>query len=531
MKDLAASSIVRHFADALGGQDEAAWLAAALACWATQEGHVCADLTQALGWGPWGERLDEAARRDFLLKLPKLAIVGDGQADTPLVWEEGRLFLRRYYEDERRIAHALIRRSSHVMPIDEGERERLDVLFPDPDQRRAAEVALSRAFAVISGGPGTGKTHTLARIIQLLHEKQPDLRLALAAPTGKAAARMQEALSLAGCKTRAGEAKTLHRLLGARADGRGFHYGADRPLPVDLVVLDEASMIDVALMRRLLDALPGKARLVLLGDRDQLAAVEAGAVFAELCAHPRLQENVVTLSRQYRFAADSALGRLAAALRRGDGEESLAILRENDQALGWQTRRDWPALVASAKAGFAPLAEALTQRMGETALFSRLAAFRVLCAHREDAGHLNAALLESDGGLPRVGTPIMVTKNEPFLGLFNGDVGLVLKQEGGLREVCFPTQEGSRRVPLARLSSWMPAWAMTVHKAQGSEFEDVMIVLPERPSPVTTRELVYTAVTRARRRCTLWCSAEVLVAALSTPTRRMSGLAARLAQA
>lgn len=521
-------AIVRHFATVLAGGERDAWLAAALACLAVQEGHVCADLATDAGWGPWAAELDEDARASFRLRLPQLSIIGGPAEEKPLVWDGQRLYLRRYYAYERAIAGEVARRVELAFPQGEAPRKAAQWLA-DPDQRHAAMLALGKGLALITGGPGTGKTFTLARILQLLRDEQPGLTVALAAPTGKAAARVMESLAEAGIVRPGFEAQTIHRLLGASADGRRFRFGRQRPLPADLVVVDEASMIDVALMARLLSALPQTARLILLGDPDQLAAVEAGAVFAELCGHPRLAGNVAHLTRQRRFAADSAIARLADGLRRGDGEACLAALKEESAELGWRQRRDIAAVIAAARASFAPLRAAAAAQRPTSELIAHLAAFRVLCAHREDAQTINVALSAEDGGLPAPGTPILVTRNDAFAGVHNGDVGIVVATEEGSRRVCFPAEEVVRCLPLARLSAWEPAWAMTVHKAQGSEFAEVAFVLPEKPSPVTTRELVYTALTRARKRCVFWGEAAVLRAAVTTHSRRMSGLAAMLA--
>ena len=225
-------SVVAHFARFLGKEDPLAEQAAALAALATQAGHVCADLDCEAGWGPWGAELDATARAEWRARLPELASVGAADDWTPLVWDGRRLYLRRYFEYERRVAADLLARSAAPATLDADDEARLAERFADAGQRAAARIALTHRLALISGGPGTGKTHTLARIIGLLQLSHPGLRIALAAPTGKAAARMGEALLAAGVAVKGdgGGARTVHRLLGVRADGAGFQHHRERPL-------------------------------------------------------------------------------------------------------------------------------------------------------------------------------------------------------------------------------------------------------------------------------------------------------------
>jgi len=513
-------AIIRHFARVLGGGDARAGRAAALACTAAQAGHVCADLDHEAGWGPWAAEMDDAARADFRAALPGLAIIG-GDADwTPLTWDGRRLYLRRYRDYETRVAADLRRRAGRHVPLLASRRARLDEMLPDSGQRAAACIALERGLCLISGGPGTGKTHTLARIIGLLHEMAPALTIGLAAPTGKAAARMAEALAAAGVAQPGAGAMTLHRLLGMRPDGSCRH-GRDNPLALDVLVVDEASMIDLALMARLLDALPATARLILLGDRDQLAAVEAGAVFADFCASAALADCLAILTTSFRFGG--VIGALAAALRAGEADAALDLLRVADGAVEWQPEAGGRALAAAARAGYAPYLAAVAQGLPPAALFERFAGFRVLCAHRQDVDLVNRALRAHEGIAP--GLPLMATKNDPVIRVFNGDIGLALPDPAdGALKACFAGEEGFRWIPLSRLPDWEPAWAMTVHKAQGSEFARVLLALPGQASPVLTRELVYTGVTRARAGVALWAGEAVLRAAIGQRAERMSGL-------
>jgi len=517
--------VVSHFARFLGKGDPLAEQAAALAALATQAGHVCADLDLEAGWGPWAAALGAAACAELRAGLPALDCVGDADDWTPLVWDGRRLYLRRYFDYERRVAADLLARSIAPATPSGDDEARLAEGFPDAGQRAAARIALTHRLALISGGPGTGKTHTLARIIGLLHTRHPGLRIRLAAPTGKAAARMGEALLAAGVAVAAG-ACTVHRLLGVRGDG-SFQHHRERPLAVDVLVIDEASMIDLSLMAHLLDALPVTARLILLGDQNQLSAVEAGAVFADLCSSPLLAPCVAALTTSFRFRGGSGIGELAERLRSGDAVGALALLQTQADDLVWQVQGDRHSLIDAARAGYRDYRQAVAERQPTQALFAQFDRFRVLCAHRQDAAALNRAL-SGDILRPVEGTPLMVLRNDAHLQVFNGDIALVLNDPADNHlKACFPG-EVPRWVALHRLPEWEPAWAMTVHKSQGSEFDQVFLSLPDSVSPVATRELVYTGITRAKRRVILRASANTLDAAISQRAGRMSGLRERL---
>ena len=572
MAKLVIPPIVAHLSRYLGGDDPAARLAVALACQATQDGHVCADLDQEAGWGPWAGEMDDGQRDKLRNRLRNLAIVGGADDPTPLVWDGRRLSLRRYWAYEQQVALDLLARATAPTVLDAEMEAALLGSFTDAGQRAAARIGLVNRLALISGGPGTGKTTTLARLIALLHRQAAQagaapLRIALAAPTGKAAARMSEALGATGAtgaSAPAQSAMTLHRLLGMRADGSGFHHCRERPLTVDVLVIDEASMIDLSLMAHLLAALPAAARLILLGDRDQLAAVEAGAVFADLCASERLAPCVATLTASFRFAGTSGIGRLAESLRLGDAlgaiDQLQAAAQETCRAapsvswpleggsphsgdfgvgtidLDWQAQIAPQALAAAVRDGYQAYREGVAEGLPVGELFERFSRFRVLCAHRQDVAVLNRALTPPDEVLRQPGMPVMVVRNDPLLRLYNGDIGLALPDpvDGNLK-VCFAGNgDGasieSRWIPFARLPDWEVAWAMTVHKAQGSEFARVLLALPAAASPVVTRELVYTGVTRARKHLSLWATESVLQAACANRAGRMSGLCDKLGE-
>ncbi|MBB5349480.1 exodeoxyribonuclease V subunit alpha [Desulfoprunum benzoelyticum] len=488
--------------------------------------------------------------------LSRSPLVSDGGVPAPLVLHAGYLYLHRYYRYERRLADQLLHLAQvrHQVP---GLEALLDSCFPVEEaehdrQRLAARLALTRSLTLITGGPGTGKTFTVARILALLLRVHgPGLRLALAAPTGKAAMRLRESIAngiatldlppaLAAAVP--AQAATLHRLLGVRADSSRFRHEAGNPLPADVVVVDEASMIDLALMSKLVDALGPTARLILLGDRDQLASVESGAVLAD-CSRS-LPDNTVELDRTYRF--DHGISQLATLINSQDGGGAWDLLDRNAADSVSLVRGDF---VDQAVARYRDYMTAAVQAEDATeiqGLFTLLNRFRVLCAvhhGRQGTALVNAAIEDGlrDAGcsIPSddpwyPGRPILVTRNDYSLDLFNGDVGICLpdRSRDGRSTVWFERPDGRLRSVLpSRLPQCETVFAMTVHKSQGSEFDEVLVVLPEHGSPVLSRELVYTAITRARTSVRISARREVLALAAGRSLDRFSGLAAMLDQA
>lgn len=574
-----------------GSEDGALALAAALVSRASAEGNICLDLAGLAG-GPAAE--DEASPRCPALKpwisaLRQSAVVGAPGEWRPLVLDGSRLYLHRHWDAEQGLARFLRERLPGPLPaVDVARlREGIERLFPrgggETDwQRVAAAVAVLQPFCVITGGPGTGKTTTAAGILALLLEQSEGrpARIALAAPTGKAAARLQEAIRESAGRIAAPEAvretlaameaSTLHRLLGRRAGSppRGREEG--EPLPFDAVLVDEASMVSLQLLYGLVRTLSADARLILLGDRDQLASVEAGAVLGDLCGQRRdrpysvpageaiarasgetvplpadgespspVGDCIVELRRNWRFGAESGIGELSRAVREGSREEALSILEGGGRGdLGFRPvprPRDLSrALRDIVTAGYGDY----MQGDGPAAIFLRFNRFRILCALREgpwSVGALNAAvqaILAREGRLRPgrlwyEGRPVMVTRNDYGLRLFNGDVGIALADPGagGDLRVFFPAPDGTMRTfEPYRLPEHETAFAMTVHKSQGTEFDRVLLVLPETDARVLTRELLYTGVTRARKRVDLWAGGEALRAALSRRIERVSGL-------
>ncbi|MDP3815625.1 exodeoxyribonuclease V subunit alpha [Pseudomonas sp.] len=589
--DLPLGPLERALVDSLQRLDPAAspvvLASAALLCMALDKGDVCLPLARLAGQRPWGEHaFCLPALAEWQAQLEASVLVGGDGDFTPLILDHGRLYLARYQAYERQLAEQLLSRAADLPVVDEAQlSESLSRLFAfnalsqagqQPDwQRLAAAQAVRRKLAVISGGPGTGKTTTVVRLLAALLEQPGGERLAigLAAPTGKAAARMAEAIRNAKADLPVSaaikaalpeEARTLHRLLGSRGDSPQVRHHAANPLALDVLVVDEASMVDLALMAKLIDALPASARLILLGDKDQLCAVEAGAVFAELCegrgfdaqaaadlqrltgqqvpvAEPssKLGDAVVLLTHSHRFAGDSGIGELARRINGGDGAGTLKLLQEQRSDLAWNAQPTPADLLERLDQGYAPyLAAAKTGDPAAT--FAAFNDFRALCAQREGAWGVAGINEELEARIKRrsqvasrerwyVGRPIMVRQNDYALGLFNGDIGICLQTDHGLR-VFFEGEEGFRPFAPARLPSHDSAFAMTVHKSQGSEFREVLLVLPEQPSPLLSRSLFYTGITRAKHKVAIWGLAPRLAEAVNTRAERAAGLAERLAR-
>lgn len=589
--DVAFVSWLMRAADVVAGvTDDAVLLLAALASNQHGQGHLRLDLDlllrepASLGLDTSAGQalmalLHDRARVDLPALLRASGLVADAAAAstvaTPLVLDGHGLYLRRAWRNEVLVAEDLRERMRAPVLQDDpaGLRPLLDRLFPPdtarPDtgvdwQKVACALAVRQCFTVITGGPGTGKTTTVVKLLGLLQSLalasggQPQ-RIALAAPTGKAAARLNESVAGAVAELPLADAvkvfiptevSTVHRLLGARGASRRFRHDAANPLLLDVLVIDEASMLDLELMAAVLAALPASARLILLGDKDQLASVEAGAVLGDLCARAEaggytpalaawltamtgadlrpwrlpdavpaqtLDQHVVMLRHSHRFDAERGIGRLATALQAGQGGAPglLASCAPEVRPVRREVLLDGYAGFRAALAQQpSAQADAVAWDAWALSLLQVFDRFRILCAVRQGPTGVTGvnAAVEAHLALPsatspwHVGRPVMVTQNDHALGLMNGDIGLVLPQPdpdgGGMRlRVAFRSTQadaGVRWFLPARLPAHETVYAMTVHKSQGSEFERVGMIFPDGVSPVMTRELLYTALTRAK---------------------------------
>lgn len=458
-------------------------------------------------------------------------VAESAESFLPLVLDgAGRLYLHRYADYERRLATKINERVS------------------------------TDRFSVIVGGPGTGKTHSILQILIDRMTRNPELRIALAAPTGKAAQRMEESIcrgiSLIEAPGPVVEdiprvAMTLHRLLGSRGDSAFFRHDATNPLPFDLVIVDEASMVDLPLMSKLLDALPQNGELLVVGDPDQLSSVEAGAVLADIVAAAEsaasadgpLAKNVRRLRTQYRYGNNSGIGRLCDAIRSGDVATVMGVLQDSTYAdVRWQplpTHKELGVQLRQSKT-FGLLREIFLTKDPKAQL-ALLSQSRILCPTRlgtygvQSINTIVERLLQAEELIDTdqadyPGRPVLVVRNDYGLQLFNGDTG-VITESPSVEDLQVYFQHGraeGRRIAASRLPPNQTSFAMTVHRCQGSEFDRVLLLLPPGNSPILTRELLYTAVSRAKADVEIWCDREALEIACTRRMRRSSGLQDRL---
>jgi len=566
------------FARLRPGESDEVLLALAVAARGPRLGHVCVQLDQVLLSTP-GDDVSTAVTLPWpdpqswyeALATSELVTTPQNHLDAPLrplVCDGERIYLHRYHRAELEVAEDLSRRARLGSEPDPALEEILDALFghdetTGPDlQREAARTALGGGISVIAGGPGTGKTRTVARLLAaaaiLAARSGRSPRIALAAPTGKAAARMTEALRAAVADvddgvldpTVAGElrdtvAVTLHRLLGHRP-GRGFRHDPHDPLPHDVVVVDETSMVSLPLLAALLAAVRSDTTLVLVGDPAQLASIEAGTVMADIVGPSTdgtgpLAGRVTVLTRSRRFGSDSGIAALADAVRHGDADRALSVLTDRRDDVAWVSGVDTSDAAALDATVVSAAVEVVHHaRAGEAdAALDAATRLKVLAATRlgpsglsDWSGRIEVGVSAAIPGFGQdrgwaIGRPVIVTANDPVNHLANGDVGVVV-DHGGVRSVAFAAADDIRFVPLARLDRIESWWAMTIHKSQGSEFDHAVVALARAGSPIMTRELLYTAVTRARERVTILGDEAAVRSAVGRPILRASGLRDRL---
>jgi exodeoxyribonuclease V alpha subunit len=560
--------VARRLTELAGEPDEWVALATALAVRGPRLGHVYVDIATihdtvtvdtdepvdltALPWPPadaWLERLQASG----------LVTVGEnGPADRPLRLVDTALYLDRYWREERQVAADVIAlRDGPPITVNEPLlTDGLTRLFqgddPDNRQRAAAETAVRSRFAVVAGGPGTGKTTTVARILVLLIEQSTEPPLvALAAPTGKASARLTEAVHEEAAKldisedirTRlaALEASTLHRLLGWRPGTHSrFRHDRTNRLPHDVVIVDETSMVSLSLMARLVESVRPEARLILVGDPGQLTSIEAGAVLGDIVG-TEAAPGIVVLNRVHRFGG--AIARVAEAIRHGDADATIEALDDVTWIPVDPATPESQAALAPVRDGAIECFRVVTEaaHAGEAAeAIAALGAFRVLCAHRQGpygvtswTSRIETWLAEAlDAFAPDgdwyPGRPLLVTENDYGLGLYNGDTGVVIAGDDGHLTAAFERRGEVAEFSPTRLAAVDTVYAMTVHKSQGSQFDTAAVLLPDVTSPILTRELLYTAVTRARRHLVLVGTEAAVRSAVERPVARASGLRWRL---
>ena len=553
--NLADVHVAKTLARVCGEEDPSVLLAAALAVRAPRLGHVCLELPSvAATVAPEEdaevsvEALEWPAVESWLEALGRSGLVGE---HAPLHLEEGRLYLNRSWRAEQLVIRSLLERVSAETPaVDEAALERALSSMNDEHQRRAVEVSVRRRLSVIAGGPGTGKTTTIKKMLEVLREQAVALnqdapQVALVAPTGKAAQRVTESVADDDFK-----ATTIHKLL-RREPGNAtrFRHNARNPLPHDVVIVDETSMVSLDLMAKLLDAVRPDARLVLVGDPDQLVSVESGAVLGDIVGPVRsggasgpMADAIVVLQRGWRN--EGGIADLATAIQTGSAEKVLAVLEAGRKELTWLPVDI--AVMEGREAALAPVCEVVVEagrRLIEAAhagdadaALRCLDEVRLLCAHRRGSYGVEQWVAQAEKWLALdlvdfdptqgwyVGRPLLVTQNDYQLGVLNGDTGVTIVEPDGRLQVAFRQADGIRCIPPSRLENVQTVHAMTIHKSQGSQFDTVVALLPDPTSKILTRELLYTAVTRAKTRLILAATAETITAAVERPVVRSSGL-------
>ncbi|PHS69342.1 MAG: exodeoxyribonuclease V subunit alpha [Methylophaga sp.] len=539
-------------------------ITAALLSDANSKGHVCLNLAHVIDNEAYVSLALPEQLAEWVQRLKQSHVVGEAGDFTPLILtDQGLLYLYRYWLDEQNVANAIRHRCQSISLINQQQIQQEFANWPSNIegidwQKVAVFMALTRQFSVISGGPGTGKTTIVLRLLSMLFTQNKQFKVALTAPTGKAAARLQQAINNSGFESL--EAKTLHRLLGITIDNQQGRYNAQQPLPVDIVIIDEASMIDISLMAILMKSLPVKARVVLLGDSQQLASVESGAVLANLCQQHMsfstgfcsdlaavtdikinasqhntvLIDGVVELQHSYRFEQQSDIGRLATAVQSGNLQSVFEVISTAQTSL-WQQQCDPNSILASVTALYQPFFDAVNSGADALTCLQLFEQQRVLCALKNGSQSVQSVnglierVIQKQGWRTKQdfyhGRPIMVIQNDHRQHLFNGDTGVILRDESGELRACFIFDNVLHWFDLARLPAHETAYAITIHKSQGSEFDNVLVLLAEEESPLLTRELLYTAITRAKKQVMLLCSEEILSKTVTTQHQRETGLA------
>lgn len=531
---------------------------------------------------------------------------------SPIILDNELLYLQRMWSYEEKVAQ-FFRQEHAIVDLDENDLIKvLNALFPATKesqetnwQKVAASVAITSPISIISGGPGTGKTTTVAKIlaafVMLTSNEKPIIQLA--APTGKAAARLTESLGNALAQLNLSEeenkwmpkqAQTIHRLLGAQPESQQVRYHKDNPLQLDILVVDEASMVDLPMMARLIDALPPKCHVIFLGDKDQLASVEAGAVLGDICRFSEegfsqkrfdqinhltqgelvkstdiipvsqtpvsvVSDSLCLLRKSYRFGENSGIGQLAFAVNKGQTKTAIALLKKAEVSsqqleialepqdvsfIALESKERYLLMIQDAVNAYREYLTLVFQKASPDIILNAFNQYRLLCARREGPFGVSGLNDRIEMFLHRqrlirrpthsyqsdyIGRPIMIQRNDSTLGLFNGDIGIMLNNDEGEMKAFFQLPDGKlKAIQPSRLPQHETAYVMTVHKSQGSEFTHTALVLPDKFSPVVSRELLYTALTRAKQKLSLYASESMVKMAIKTRIQRRSGLIDKL---
>lgn len=588
-------AIAYHFATYIyeKSADDKVALAAALLSWQNTQGHICIELNDYANKAIQFKQGEDSeiiapAISPWLLALSSHPWVSSN-FPSPMILEDTRVYLGKYWKFESLLVTAINNRLNATITIDTLQlTSGLQRLFPKTEQQTdwqavAASIALLNKFVVISGGPGTGKTSTVIRILALLLAQNPTMNIALVAPTGKAAARLAESIRDGKQNTRLSAltaeekdlipetAKTIHRFL--KYSPKGFHHNAHNIVPVDTLVVDEASMVDLSLMTRLLTAIPETTHVILLGDRDQLSSVEAGSVLGDITGHGRdiqysqafiqqledigainkgdllspettpakIMQSIALLHKSYRFDDNSGIGQCAKLVNKNKGKQALfdVLLNSDYPDANWIDSDNESIDQPSLNWAIAHYQHYFTHKLVDDALHS-FEQFRILSAVRTGAfgvDSLNTLIIEKltrskliDSSEEFHGKPIMITQNDYELDLFNGDIGLMWRDKSNQQlRAYFRSIDGQiRSVPIRHLPQHETAFAMTIHKSQGSEFTKLLLVLPDKENPIVTKELIYTGITRAKKHIHITGNKAQFIKASQKTVQRSSGLAKKL---
>lgn len=548
----------QFFMERSNADPELLGLAAALTSYALRQGHVCLDLN-SLQTYDLADYIDENFKEKAVQSLTKNPLVGSiDKQDAPLILtQENKLYLHRYWHYERRLIRILKSR------IDTSNNPSSDddlsaFLRSSPNLGEEQQLAVQRAYdsslTLISGGPGTGKTTTVLYILAFLLTQSANetIKIGLAAPTGKAAQRIQDSTH-AGIdqlpfsdeekQTIRIEAVTLHRLLGYQRHSSKFIHNRDTPLALDVVIIDEASMLDLLLFTKLLEAIKPSTKLILLGDRNQLASVEAGSIFGDLieakARNRQLNTKVIELTQNYRFGNTSSLFRTCEYVKEGKSLEALECIANGDDTLQLDTLPAPSSLQKRLKIELADHIELLFTAPTPAVALNQLEEICILTPLRKGAygveglnQTIETNVRQQHSISPRdpyyTGLPIMIVENSYSQGLFNGDIGVIFRSVPSSNELFafFKTDNDAEptRYLIPSLPKFETAYAITVHKSQGSEYNHVLFVIPPGDSPLLTRELVYTAISRSRKSVEIWSSPDHLESAIANQTQRTSGI-------